>query len=62
MEEMDMNLNALLWAVERAGFIVVTDRKGRAVICTVAGEYVARLREMLPGQYAPPVEARSPSS
>ena len=58
---MDTNLNALLLAVERAGFIVVTDRKGRAVICTAAGEYVARLREELPGMYGTPAGLMSPS-
>lgn len=57
---MDTNLNRLLIAVERAGFIVVTDRKGRAVICTGAGEYVARLREELPGTYDVPAGSLSP--
>jgi PHD/YefM family antitoxin component YafN of YafNO toxin-antitoxin module len=48
---MDDHLKDLLKAVEAAAFIVVTDRKGRAVICTATGDYVATLREYLPQGY-----------
>lgn len=58
---MEKDLYSLLKAAELAGFIVVTDRKGRTMICSNDGTYVATIREMIPGDYVRARAIDSPS-